>query len=291
MAASKNNKIDGMIEVKNTKSRKPISVWVYMYMALRSYFLQNAFNYANYQGVGYAYTIYPGLVKVYGKGTDALKRAVIENIEFFNSNPQTLPLITSVQIKMLEAGRTFQEARAVKMALMGPLSGIGDSMSQYGWYPLFATIAVGMAQQGDVTGPIIFLIAINGVNLSIKMILGYFGYKLGTDFVKGFSSKMEIIIKVSTIVGIIVISALAVKFTHFEFALKTTRTIIDVHGNKVSKVISVQSFIDNTIPFLMPGIWVTTIYLCIKKFHWSVYRVILFTLVFGMTAGVFGILG
>lgn len=290
-----NKEKDLTIIKKVSSSTKGASVWTYIWVSIRSYFLQNSFNYADYQGVGYANVIYPGLVKIYGKGTQKFKNALIQNIEFFNSNPQTLPLITSVQLKMLEAGQSFADVRSVKMALMGPLSGIGDSMSQYGWYPLFAAIGVGMAQEGQVFGPIFFLLAINIVNLLVKITLGYFGFKLGQNFVTSFSSKMQVIIRVATIVGIIVIAALAIKFTKFSFALKYETTITTINKAKETisdtKTVTVQSFIDNIIPFIMPALWVSFVFVAIKKYNWTVYRVILFTLVFGLTMGTFGILG
>ena len=37
----------------------------YMKTSLRAYFLQNGFNYGNYQGLGYANVLYPALRKMY----------------------------------------------------------------------------------------------------------------------------------------------------------------------------------------------------------------------------------
>lgn len=38
----------------------------YTKTTLRAYFLQNGFNYSNYQGLGYALVLYPALKKLYG---------------------------------------------------------------------------------------------------------------------------------------------------------------------------------------------------------------------------------
>ncbi|MDV6872612.1 PTS N-acetylgalactosamine transporter subunit IID, partial [Pseudomonas aeruginosa] len=38
----------------------------YLKTALRAFFLQNGFNYSNYQGIGYANVIYPALKKHFG---------------------------------------------------------------------------------------------------------------------------------------------------------------------------------------------------------------------------------
>ena len=58
----------------------------YTRASLRAYFLQNGMNYSNYQGLGYANMLYPGLRKIYDDD-DQLRDALKENVEFFNTNP------------------------------------------------------------------------------------------------------------------------------------------------------------------------------------------------------------
>lgn len=144
----------------------------YVKTSLRSYFLQNGFNYGNYQGLGYANVMYPALKKIYKNNEDGLKNTLDDNIEFFNSNPHFLPFITSLHLVMLEADTPTDEIRGIKMALMGPLSGIGDSLSQFCLAPLFSTIAASLAQDGLVAGPLLFFLAMNGILLTIKLLTG-----------------------------------------------------------------------------------------------------------------------
>ena len=56
----------------------------YTRASLRAYFLQNGMNYSNYQGLGYANMLYPGLRKIYDDD-DQLRDALKENVEFFSS--------------------------------------------------------------------------------------------------------------------------------------------------------------------------------------------------------------
>ena len=113
----------------------------YMKTSLRAYFLQNGFNYGNYQGLGYANVLYPALRKMYKDDDDKLQEALKENIEFFNTNIHFLPFITSLHLVMLENKTPSNEIRNIKMALMGPLAGIGDSLAQFCLAPLFAPLA------------------------------------------------------------------------------------------------------------------------------------------------------
>ena len=96
----------------------------YMKTSLRAYFLQNGFNYGNYQGLGYANVLYPALRKMYKDDDDKLQEALKENIEFFNTNIHFLPFITSLHLVMLENKTPSNEIRNIKMALMGPLAGM-----------------------------------------------------------------------------------------------------------------------------------------------------------------------
>ena len=94
----------------------------YIKTSLRAFYLQNGFNYGNYQGLGYANILYPALKKIYRNNEEGFKKALGENVEFFNSNPHFLPFITSLHLVMLDSGRSPEEARTIKLALMGPLA-------------------------------------------------------------------------------------------------------------------------------------------------------------------------
>lgn len=100
----------------------------YTKTTLRAYFLQNGFNYSNYQGLGYALVMYPAFKKLYGDNPAKLAEELDNNCEFYNTNPNFLPFITSIHLAMAENGMEYDEIRGIKMALMGPLAGIGDSL-------------------------------------------------------------------------------------------------------------------------------------------------------------------
>ena len=98
---------------------------------IRAWLLQNGFNYSNYQGNGYSYVVYPALKKIHGSNKEALCKDLADNCEFYNTNPNLLPFVTSLHLAMADEGVPYSEIRGLKMALMGPLAGIGDSLSQF----------------------------------------------------------------------------------------------------------------------------------------------------------------
>ena len=217
--------------------------------SIRAFYVQNGFNYGNYQGLGYANVLYPSLKKIYKDDEAGLQEQLNENIEFFNSNPHFLPFITSLQLVMLESGRSTKEVRSIKMALMGPLSGIGDSLSQFCLAPLFSTIAASLAQDGLIMGPILFFLAMNGILLSIKLLTGLYGYKLGTTIIETLSDKMEQVSRVASMIGVTVISGLAVSFVKIGIPIEYVGQMPD----GAEKIVSIQEMLDKIAPALLPA--------------------------------------
>ncbi|MDU7497004.1 PTS system mannose/fructose/sorbose family transporter subunit IID [Sneathia sanguinegens] len=255
----------------------------YLNTTLRAYLLQNAFNYSNYQGVGYANILYPALRKMY-KDDEQLKKALIDNIEFYNTNPHFVPFVSNLQLVMLENGRPIEEGRSMKMALMGPLAGIGDSLSQFLLAPLFSTICATMALQGHISGPIIFLLGLNIILLVIKLVSGNYGYKLGTNIIETVSEKMNKFTYAASIVGVTVISALATKMVKLSLPFTYTQMI---EGKE--QIVQVQKMIDGIAPALLPICYTALIYYLLKKKKWNTYYLVIFTIVLSVVATFFKI--
>ncbi|KEI00769.1 PTS system mannose/fructose/sorbose family transporter subunit IID [Clostridium botulinum] len=267
------------------ESKKVLKKSDYVKTSLRAFFLQNGFNYGNYQGLGYANILYPALKKIYKNDEDGLKDTLTQNVEFFNSNPHFLPFITSMHLVMIESDRPSNEIRSIKMALMGPLSGIGDSLSQFCLAPLFSTIAASLAQEGLMAGPILFFLAMNGILLAIKLITGLWGYKLGTSVIETLSDKMSQISKVASMIGVTVISGLAVSFVKISTPIKYVGLMPD--GGK--KIIEIQKMLDKIAPKMLPALFTIFIFYLIKKRKWTTYKVVGLTIVLGVICSVLGI--
>ena len=89
----------------------------YTRASLRAYFLQNGMNYSNYQGLGYANMLYPGLRKIYDDD-DQLRDALKENVEFFNTNPSMVPFIGNLHLAMLDGGANAKEVKSIKIVVV-----------------------------------------------------------------------------------------------------------------------------------------------------------------------------
>ena len=268
-----------------TNTKTALTKKDYLKTSLRAYFLQNGFNYGNYQGLGYANILYPALKKIYKDDEQGFQDALSSNVELFNSNPHFLPFITRMQLVMLDNGSKPEEARSIKLALMGPLAGIGDSLAQFCLAPLLATIGSSLAQDGLIGGPLLFFLGMNIILLAIKLFTGMYGYKLGTSIIDPLSEKMAQISSIASMIGVTVISGLAVSFVKIKVGIQYVTTI-----DGAEKIVSIQEMLDKIAPSLLPALFTIFVFYLIKKKKWTTYKLIGLTLVLGILGSVLGIL-
>lgn len=258
----------------------------YTKTSLRAYLLQNGMNYNNYQGLGYANILYPSLRKIY-KDDEQLREILEDNIEFFNTNPSMVPFISNIHLSMLDGGADPKEVKGIKMALMGPMAGIGDSLSQFCLAPLFATIGASLAQEGLLLGPIFFWLGINITLLIVKLLMGNWGYKLGTSIITKLSGYMEQISDIAGMIGVTVISGLAVNFVKITTPLKYVAQISETE----EKVIAIQDMLNAMLPNMLAVLYTCLVFWLIKEKKWTTYRLVIMTIVAGVLLSAVGFLG
>ncbi|MEG0077791.1 PTS system mannose/fructose/sorbose family transporter subunit IID [Anaerorhabdus sp.] len=260
----------------------------YITTSLRAFFLQNGFNYSNYQGTGYASVIYPAIKKIYADEPEKLKQTMVDSCDFYNTNPHFLPFITSLHLVMLDNGMSEEESRGIKMALMGPLAGIGDSLSQFCLAPLFSTIAASLAAEGLIAGPIIFIVAMNFILTTIKITTGLYGYKLGVSVVDKLSKQMSTISKIANTIGVTVIAGLAATFVKMNVPIKFAAGELNADVNQ--SIVTIQGMLDKIAPSLLPMLYTLLVYYLIKKKGWTTYKLVILTVIIGIAGYGLGIL-
>lgn len=173
------------------------------------------------------------------------------------------------------------------MALMGPMAGIGDSLSQFCLAPLFATIGASLAQDGLILGPAIFFLGMNITLLIIKLLMGNWGHKLGASIIEKLSSYMEQISTIAGMIGVTVISGLAVNFVKISTKLQYVAQVSETE----EKIISLQEMLDAMLPNMLAVLYTGLMFYLIKKKKWSTYKLVIFTIIVGILLSVIGILG
>ena len=220
----------------------------------RTMFLMFCTSYTKQQGTTFAYMMIPYLEDIYGKETDEFFEAIQRHQNFFNTTPQYASFIFALVISMeyerkaaLDCGEEFDDSviEAIKVALMGPIAGIGDAITLSCLRIIAIGVSVGFAAQGSWLGPILFALVYNIPDLIIHYLCGSLGMKLGTGFVTEAlaSGKMQAITKGFTVLGMIMTGAMVAQFV----TVKTT-LVVDMGG----AAFNLQSTLDSILPGLFP---------------------------------------
>lgn len=254
---------------------------------LRSLPLEWSWNYVKQQNLGYAYAILPMIKKLYAEKDDQIE-AYKRHLEFFNITPYLCTIPLGITLAMEEAKATKRQEidgsaiSNIKVALMGPLSGIGDSLF-WGTLRVIATaIAIPLSQQGSILGPVLFLLAFNIPALLIRWFGLIYSFRLGEKFVdkiqNAFMTKLTF---GASIVGLCVIGAMAGSWV-------TLNIPIAIGSGEEAQTIS--QLVDTVVPNLLPLLGVFGCFYLVKKNIRSQY-IILLIAVIGIVGAYFGFLG
>lgn len=180
-----NNKIKKQLSKQENSMLKKV-FW-------RSWLLFGSFNMVKMQGYGYSQAMMPVIDSLY-KDKEDKKKALVRNSTFFNCTYETAPFIMGLNAAMEKANSECSEfdeesINAIKASLMGPLSGIGDSIFWGTIRLIAASIGIPLAMKGSILGPILFLLIYHIPSIIARYKLTYIGYTAGERFlIKAYKS-------------------------------------------------------------------------------------------------------
>lgn len=187
---------------------------VYRSMFFRQFTSQCSQSYDKMMAYGFMYTLEKPLRKIYPDDED-FYRALDRHTEFFNMTPHVLPFVAGLSVSMEEqAARDpsfdISSVNAVKVGLMGPLSGIGDSFYWGTFRVVAAGIGIGLAATGNPLGPIIYALIYTVVNVLTRIVSAHLGYNLGTKFLEqsAQSNLMNKLTDAAGVLGMTVVGAM-----------------------------------------------------------------------------------
>ena len=180
----------------------------------RSIPYEHSWNYERMGHIGFMWALMPILRKLYPQDAD-FKAALKRHMELYNVTPyiSTLPMSIAAAMEEVNATDDSFDTSAisnVKLALMGPLSGVGDAF-YWGTLRILATgVGTSLALQGSILGPILFLLVFNVPHYIIRYLLTFVGYRFGSDMISKVqeSGIMDTIVKMASIMGAMVILSL-----------------------------------------------------------------------------------
>lgn len=226
-------------------------------------FIRSALNFERYQNVGFTHAMGPIVEKYYD--TPEEKREIMErHMELFLTQPMVSAIPVGVAAAMEERLATEGDVdpsaiSAVKTALMGPLAALGDSLINGTARPILAGVACGLALQGSVLGPLLFLIGMAIITLGVRYFGVFKGYEKGVTLVSDLqkSGLINKITELASVAAFVIIGG----FTVGNVSLATS--LAYTSGDTV---ISVQQALDGLLPSILPiGLTLLMFYLVSKK--------------------------
>ena len=174
------------------------------------------FTYSRFMGVPMAYAMYPMIDWLYQDKTKEEKsEALLRQGKFWNCeavmHSLAVGIIASMEKDHAVTGNTTEETiEAIKTALIGPLSAIGDTLFWIVWRIMVTGIALTMSLQGSIMGPIFFIVVYNAPKYFLRWYLLLLGYSAGSNLLSsmGESGLMEKITRAAGILGNFMIGAM-----------------------------------------------------------------------------------
>ena len=247
--------------------------------------MEYSWNYERQMHIAFAMMMNPIIKKIYANDPEGYKDALVRHVEFFNSTPQLAPFVGGVVASMEEMkqrGEVDGEAiSSIKTALMGPLSGIGDSIF-IGCIRIIALgIGLSFALQGNILGPVLYFLIYNIPAFIVRFGGAQLGYTLGFSYLSKMkdSGLMDKVLLAAGILGIMVIGAMCKDMVYTGIALK-------IGSGETAQPL--QEVLDGIMPGLI-GLSVTWIYYWLLKKKVNPLLLIVGTMVIGIAGKAIGL--
>src|SRR3990170_7067586 len=148
---------------------------------------------------------------------------------FFSTEPNVGGVIHGAVIAMEEqrangADIDDDAINGVKTGLMGPLAGVGDTISQGTITPILLSVGISLAAAGNPLGSIIYFVLEVGIMLALAYFFWMQGYDRGREGVTGLlrSGLLDRVVLGAGVLGNVVVGALTAQFVHVYVTLQLT---------------------------------------------------------------------
>ena len=172
--------------------------------------------------------------------------------------------------ELYETGETSVDPdfiRSIKNGLMAPLAGFGDTVLQAVLHNTATALAVPLAIEGNPLSMLIGFVGMVAIDWAVSLFCFFAGYNGGrktiTQLIK--SDIAAKIVDISTILGMMMMGALACDYIYFG-------TKININGTPLDGIL------DGLVPGFWPLLFVFGCYFLLKKKHAN-YIKIMFTLI------------
>lgn len=241
------------------------------------------------QALAFGYSMNAIMRKLYKNDEDELRAAMQRHTSMFNTNCDWGSIIHGITISLEEQRALGHEdispeiIQSLKLGLMGPLAGIGDSVDQGIVATIPLAIFVPMALEGSVVAAFIPGIIYMVWSYGFSWFLFNKGYSLGKNAVLDIlqSGSIKKIIDIASIVGLFMIGCLSASYVKMS-------TIIEFTSD--TSTVSLQSILDGILPNLLPFCVVMGMYLYITKVGPKYIRLMIYVMILAIVLTFFQII-
>lgn len=272
----------GLEVQKNYPLRKKVSEFFW-----GGWCMQTNWNYERQMNTAFMWGISKTIDRLYPEPEELEKKKerYKSSLEFFNITPQmgsfVLGLTAAMEEQYAENPKTFDPKMisSLKTALMGPLSGIGDSLFQGTVRIIAMSIGISLAQQGSILGPILAMLISFAVSFLITWWGGKLGYVKGQELIRQISESnlMDKVMYGCSVAGLMVVGGMAATLVNVTTPLAYGESLI------------LQTVLDGIMPKMIPLLLTGIMYWLVKK---GVHPIVIVIACFiiGIILNYFGIL-
>lgn len=255
-----------------------------------SFISHTNYNYERLQASSFVSSLKPVLTKLYGDDINEMKSALQRHMVFFNTEPHFGGVIHGIVIAMEEqrangAPITDEVINSVKTGLMGPLAGVGDTLWQGTIVPILLAIGISLGIQGNLMGPLLYIVLLCAIMWPIAYIAWMKGYDLGTEGIQKIlgGNLIRSVIMGTSIMGAIVLGALGASFVTVNCPF-----VLQIGEFKLS--LQTQIF-DQILRGILPMMTIFLSYYLLKNKKMKSLHVLVLLFVGSLLLGLVGVLG
>lgn len=277
MEQTMENNTEKKIELRRSDLMKSFMIW-----ELTS---EMCLSYERLMSLGFCHAMVPILKRLYPDKED-LAAGLTRHMAFFNTENQWGALIPGMIASIEEEranGMDYSDEviNGLKIGLMGPLAGVGDTITQGLVKTILLAIAVEMGLAGNVFGPIMFFFVYTAYILGVGYMMYFTGYKIGRNAFSKINDA-AIIRKLTDCMGILGLTVAGCMVANY-VAISTTAVF--TFGETV---VEIQPLLDEIMPGLLSVGTVLGLYALIRK-NVSVIKIMLILVVIGIAGAFLGV--
>lgn len=271
-----------IMEEKRIKLRKSDLMKSFAIWELTS---EMCLSYERLMSLGFCHAMLPILKRLY-PDKDDLADAMTRHMAFFNTENQFGALIPGMIASVEEEranGTDYSDEviNGLKIGLMGPLAGVGDTITQGLVKTILLAICVEMGLKGNVWGSIIFFVLYTAYILGVGYTMFFSGYKLGKNTFSKISDT-SIVRKLTDCMGVLGMTVAGCMIANY-VSIQTVATF-----TSGDTVIEIQTLLDEIMPGILSVGTVFILYALIRK-NVSVIKIMGVLVVIGILGAFVGI--